>query len=486
MRELPPLWEHQKRAIERGREESLALFFEVGTGKTRATCEIIQNHFARGAGRCLIFAPPVVLENWRREFLKFTDIPDTDLFVLYGAGKKREEELKRLQGQTRYIVITNYESVLMPKLFAEMAASPFDILVCDESQRVKSASAKRTKRVLALSQNIPFKYLLSGTPVLNSPMDLFSQYQIMLGGFPYYHYEFQKKTEEKRLINNFYFFRNKFFYDKNAGMPKHVHFPQWVLKPTSVEEINRTVNETSIHVKKKDCLDLPPFIRTRRDVEMTPEQQKCYDEMMQDFITFIDDKACVASLALTKALRLMQIVSGFMTLEDGRIHGFHKNKRQEALYDLLEELTPEHKVIVWSVWKENYQAIRNVCNDLKLRYAELHGGITQPDKVKEIDRFNNDPEFRVLIANQSAGGVGVNLIASDTSIYYSRDYRLESDVQSEARNYRAGSEIHPTVTRIDLVTPNSIDEIVLKRLEGKMAMGEELLKVIRESHGTKN
>ena len=92
-----------------------------------------------------------------------------------------------------------------------------------------------------------------------------------------------------------------------------------------------------------------------------------------------------------------------------------------------------------------------------------------------MNAFRTDPEVGVMIANQGAGGVGVNLVEAGYSIYYSKGFKLEDDLQSEARNYRGGSEIHEKVTRIDLVATGTIDELVTEALENKMQISENIL-----------
>ena len=93
-----------------------------------------------------------------------------------------------------------------------------------------------------------------------------------------------------------------------------------------------------------------------------------------------------------------------------------------------------------------------------------------------VERLNNDPSCRVLIGHTGSGGIGINLIAASYSIFYSRSFSLEYDIQAEARNYRGGSEKHTKVTRIDLVTPNTIDEEVVKALASKKKIGYQVLK----------
>lgn len=152
------------------------------------------------------------------------------------------------------------------------------------------------------------------------------------------------------------------------------------------------------------------------------------------------------------------------------------NPRALALREVLDEITPANKVIVWAVFKENYNDIREVCEKLKLKYVEVHGGVSQKDKMLAVDSFNDDPSVSVLIGHPGSGGIGINLVSASYSVFYSRSFSLEYDIQAEARNYRGGSEIHDKVTRIDLLTQGTIDELVLKSLASKQNIGYQVLK----------
>ena len=110
-----------------------------------------------------------------------------------------------------------------------------------------------------------------------------------------------------------------------------------------------------------------------------------YDEMRDEFITYLNDKACVAQLAITKALRLQQIVSGYLVVENeaGEKSNVEikDNPRAEALKELLQEITGAgHKVLIWAVFKQNYAEIRAVCTALGLPLVEVHGEISQGAK----------------------------------------------------------------------------------------------------------
>lgn len=382
---------------------------------------------------------------------------------LEGSEKKR---CKTLLGSDSLVFVSNYESLRMKELYQLYLGFKPEIIVFDESHKLKNPSAQTTKKAIALADTARYKYLLSGTPVLNSPMDLFSQYRAMDGG--------------KSFGKNFFSFRAKYFYDANAGMPKTYHFPNWVVKKTATSDINKIVNDTSLRVTKEECLDLPPLIRQTQYVEMTAEQAKMYKQMKQDFITFINDKACVAQLALTKALRLQQIVSGFVRLDDGSEITLKTTPREKALEELLTDLTPNHKVIVWAVFRHNFKQISKICEKVGVDYVEVHGEVSGKAKQESIDRFNNDDRCRVFIGHPGAGGVGISLVCSDISIYFSRSFSLEHDLQSEARNHRGGSEQHNKITRIDLVSKDTIDQLVLEMLAKKVELGENLLQAIKQ------
>jgi SNF2 family DNA or RNA helicase len=468
---LIPPWSHQLEAIERAKRlPGFALFFEMGTGKTSTTVNILRHKFneEKKILRTLILCPPIVIDNWRREWLAHSKIPEERLVLLTGTGRERELSLKTygFEGDGRKvgrIFITNYETLLMPAVFRALQAWGPEALVCDESHKCKDQKAKRTKLTIELADQARYKYILTGTPILNSLLDIFSQFRILDGG--------------KTFGKNFFFFRAEYFYDKNAGFKgKQTYFPDWKVKQGSVEKVNSLIYYQGMRVKKSECLDLPPLVKQTIFCAMTPEQAKAYAEMKRDFITYLDGKACVAELAITKALRLLQIVSGYMKLETGEEKRLQATPKQAALKELLETLAPDHKILVWAVFKENYAQIRAVCEELGLEYVEVHGEITPQAKLKAVDRFNTDPACRVFIGHPGSGGIGINLVSASYSIFYSRSFSLEQDLQAEARNYRGGSEIHERITRIDLVTKGTIDELVVERLAAKQTISEEVLK----------
>lgn len=456
------LWDHQKKAIERAQTlKNYALLMEPGTGKSATLINILRQKYASHNQilKTLILCPTVVCENWKAEWAKFSKVPEEQVLVLLGSGKERALQIQTTKAS---IIVTNYQALLMDSVFEALQFWGPWCIVADESHRIKTPNAKTTKRAIQLASKAIYCYILSGTPILQSLMDFYSQFKFLDGGATF--------------GKSFNFFKNYYFYNANANAPSHVSWPDWRVRPNAEKEIKEKVFKKATFVEKAECLDLPPLVRQKIMIDMSREQEKHYKAMEADFITHIGDKAVTATIALTKGLRLMQIISGFVKTEDGTEIRFKDNLRAQALSEILDDIAPYHKVIVWACFKENYESIKEVCAKLKIDFVELHG--ETKDRAQVIQRFQEDPSVRVLIGNQAAGGIGVNLTAASYAIYYSRNFSLEHDLQSEARNYRGGSEIHQKITRVDLVTKGTIDELILDALSAKQNISDAVLKDI--------
>lgn len=459
------LWLHQKVGVEQFSKQGgcFGFFFDPGCGKTRTAIECVRKIY-NVEGKLLptiIISPLITLENWRREFIKYSKVKPEDIIILHGTPHQKTKLIASIKHNPNKIIILNWEGLLSDQVMELLLSFEKHILIGDELHSIKNPTSKRTKKALVLAKQAKYRIGLTGTPVLNSSQDLWSQlFFIDLG---------------KRLGDKFHWFKAKYFYDKNAGMPSHIHFPNWVPQHGSNEHIKELISDVTMSVKKEDCLDLPPLVRKEIYVQMSSRQKHAYEQMREDFVTYLNDTACVANLAITKALRLQQILSGFMPMDSGEIVTFSDCPRSEVLSELLTTLTPNHKVIVWAAFRENHNAIRRLCETLKIKYVMLTGEQDKKEKDKTMEDFENDPDVRVCIGNQSVG-IGVNLVSSSVSIYYSKGFNLAHDIQSEARNYRAGSECHTSITRYDLVCPSTLDEQVNEALRNKKEIGAQLLK----------
>lgn len=449
------------------------IFAAPGTGKTRTVIEILRRkcNEQRHVMRTLVFAPPIVLDNWKLEFFKYTNIERIKVTVLAGHNKKRLELFEK-RAQAGHIFVTNYEALLMEPLFDAMMKWKPEAIIFDEAHRLANPKSKRSKLADKLTNKTtprPLVYLLTGTPVMNSAMDVFMPFKIMDGG--------------ETFGQNFFAFRAKYFRDANAGMNKHTYFPNWKILPNAHQELSEKMKARSMCVKKSDCLDLPPVIEQIISVEMEKEQSCIYANLMRDYVAYFrrdeQDHAVVANMAMVKGLRLMQLASGFIKTDQGEELPATKgwSPKQEALAEILEGLQGR-KVIIWAIFRYNYAQIREVLTKLGLKHLELNGEIGPQKNRENAATFEASNEYQCIIAHPESAGEGVNLISASEMISYSRDFSLRRWEQAVARNYRGGSEIHDKITRYVLVAKGTIEEKVTEKLLAKEEISNEVLREI--------
>lgn len=467
--EITPLWKHQRDAVEVAKGfPNYALFWEPGCGKSAVAVNILRHKYAEHGGilKTLVACPPIIINVWKQQFLMHSKIPEDQVVCLTGTGKNRLKLFLKSIEEGKKIFVINYETTLMPAVYNELLKFSFDVFVGDEIHRCKDSRAKRTKRIMALADKCRYRLALTGTPILQSLLDLYSQMRILDGG----------QTFGKSLV----VYRSTYMVDVNARMPSHIHFPKWEPKPGALEEINRKISPIASVLKKEDCLELPEFIQQTIYFELSKEQQKAYLEMKNDFLVYLENEVCIASIAMVKVLKLMQITSGFLNMEpkDGRERKtirFKENPRASALGELLRDLAPANKTIIWANFRADYETIRGVCESNKLTYVEVHGEKTEKEKNEAVREFSNNPGCHVFISNPGSGGEGITLSVAPFSIFYSRDFSLGKDIQAVARNYRPGSEKHQRVVRYDLVARSTVDEIILEALKNKQQIADIIL-----------
>ena len=316
---------------------------------------------------------------------------------------------------------------------------------------------------------------LTGSPVLQSTLDFWSQFRIILG--------------PDIVDPNFYAWRARWFIDKNAGMPANKYFPDWRLTLEGKGHIQGLLRKYSHRRLKKHCLDLPPFTREKRFVQLSAPASKHYRELKKDFVTYLQSgESLSVDLALTQILRLQQICNGILRLDDTEKPRAIDCSKYAILSELLETLTAadengvRQKVVVWSCWVPTISRIRETCESLGLRVVQIIGDQSSDERQRAIENFRDDPGVNVCIANQAAGGTGINgLQVAPYAIYFSKNHNLEQDIQSNDRIYRGGSERHKAVTRFDIITEDTIEEDIHAALEGKRDLSELLLN-LREKY----
>jgi SNF2 family DNA or RNA helicase len=219
-------------------------------------------------------------------------------------------------------------------------------------------------------------------------------------------------------------------------------------------------------------------------VELSLNQKRLYNSLKKEVVAEFNGKTMSAPLALTKMMRLQQIIGGFFTPDanqDAYINSDEEdrpvpvtyspqpidevNLRVESLIELLEEVNG--KVIIWARFRAEISAITKRIHATFGREScvEYHGGIANEDRSLAVTSFQNNPDVRFFVGHVQAGGKGLTLHAATTVVYYSNNFSLEDRLQSEDRCHRIGQKNN--VTYIDMIAPHTLDDHVVKALRDK-------------------
>ncbi len=457
---------HQLTALEKSwNRESYAYFMEMGTGKTKVLIDNLAMLYDKGkVNGALIIAPKGVVGTWYNNELP-NHLPNhiENVTVLWQSNitKKQQEKLETLYeiGTALHILIMNVEALSTDKgiKFAEKFLSCHDTLMAvDESTTIKNPAAKRTKNILGLAQNTKYRRIMTGSPVTKNPLDLFSQCYF-LDPFHLDH-------------DSYYSFRMRYAVMKTANIAGRKI--QLVAGFRNLGELSDKLQPFSYRVLKEDCLDLPDKIFIKRQIKLSPDQLKLYEQMKQEALAVLKGKQSTTVNTLTQLMRLQQITCGHFTSDDGVTQPIANNRITE-LMNVLEET--EGKAIIWAHYQYDMTAIIKAVVE---KYGEdsivdYYGLTPQEERQPNIKRFQDDPKCRFIVGTPSTGGYGITLTAANTVIYYSNGYDLEKRLQSEDRAHRIGQK--KSVTYVDLMADDTVDEKIVQALRKKIDIASEVL-----------
>jgi len=459
---------HQKEALVRSwSKPEYAYFMEMGTGKSKVLIDNLAILYSKGAiDSALIIAPKGVYRNWsEREIPEHLPISINYRVGVWSASPKKKDKdaLVSLFDVTEElkVLVMNVEAFSTKKgvAFAEKFLTFHStLLAVDESTTIKNPKAARTKSLVKLSKLATFRRILTGFPITQSPLDLYSQAEVLspsLLGF-----------------SSFYSFQNYFgqVVKRSFGARS---FRQ-VVGYRNLEELNKRVDKFSYRVLKKDCLDLPSKVYQRREVEMTKMQKQYYEQIKENAILLLEDMDSVSvNNILTQILRLHQITCGFVKTDTGEEIDIDNNRIDE-LIDVLAEM--QGKVIIWANYRKNIQEIVSTIEGLAgPRSVASYYGDTPEDEREEVIKRFQDPnsDLQYFVGNTQTGGYGITLTQSQNVVYYSNSFDLEKRLQSEDRAHRIGQT--NKVTYVDLVSKGTVDEKIVKALRSKLNLAQEVL-----------
>ena len=420
---------------------------EMGTGKTLSAMTVVGE---LKPNRVLIVCPKVAMKVWRDEYAKFANYP-YELGVLTGTPKQRINVMNGLinsECQTNIAVInyeytTAFENILLNW-------QP-DMIICDESHKIKSPSSNQTKSVIKIGKNAKYKLCLTGTPLTNNILDFFSQYKFLDGSI---------------FGENFTNYKNKYVI---TGMFNEYLRPN----PRTFNELKQKVDSIAYRVTKEECLDLPPFVDIPVSVEMNKEAESKYRQFENDFIVWLDSQTYIsADNALTQTLKLRQLTGGFCYNEE-QMPVFVDNSKLEACSELICEIVNAgKKVVIFAEFQAEIKAIKELCDRLGVKSGTYYGATKEKERNELVDSFQNG-DTQVFIGQIESAGISITLTAANYMIFYSTGYKYGVYDQARARIHRKGQT--NKCTYYHLTVKNTIDEKILKSLNKKEKLAESII-----------
>lgn len=453
---------HQQELFARTRDvNSHGVFWDPGVGKTKPTIDTAAWLYARGeVNGLLVVAPNGVHRNWVSDELP-AHLPlsreEYDAHVYHAGRAGTRSAAMGLDGVLRSrglaVLVMSYDAFITDR--GRAAARAFlerrrTLMVADESTRIKTPGAKRTKMVIAAGRLAPYRRILTGTPIVNSPFDVYSQVRFL-----------EPDYWKARGMGTFLAFQAEFGVFKmfQAGGRSYTK----VVAYKRLEQLSELLQPISSRLAKDDVLDLPPKVYQRRYFEMTPTQRRVYTDLRDTFIAQLADGSEVtAPLAIVRLTRLHQVSCGYVPSDETRdiqsIPG--PNPRLQLLSEIAEDLP--HKTIIWARFRRDLDLICELLGNRAVRYD---GSTTTAERPRAIERFRTDPDVQFFVANPAAIGTGVTLTEAKTVIYYNNSFSLEQRLQSEDRAHRIGQT--SSVNYIDLIGEDTVDERIVAALRSK-------------------
>lgn len=440
------LYRHQVKAYnfaleEFNRGKGVAFLMDMGTGKTITTIALIGAlNSQKRVGKVLVVSPKSIVGVWEEEFQKFADFRYA-LTILDGTIAKKKAAFGYMNGSALQVIVVNYESAW--RLESEIAKWSPDMIVCDESSKIKNPTTAQSKALHKLGKQSKHNVILTGTPVTNNPLDFFSQYKFL---------------NEEILGSSYYLFRNR--YAVMGGYQNHQ-----IVGYNHLSELVEKVHKVAFRIKIEDAVDLPPFIDEVRTIKLEPKAEAVYRMIEQDcYAELSTDAEVTAKNILTQLLRLSQCTGGFIRDDKTAQPQDVSTAKLEALEDIIDScLEEDKKVVVFARFVPEIEAIKSMLEKKKVGYRLIYGATK--DRAEQVKDFQEDASVKVFVGQLQTTGMGLTLTAASVAVFYSLDFSYANYEQSRARIHRIGQT--EKCLYIHLVAKNTVDEKIMNALKHK-------------------
>lgn len=459
-------WAHQRKAFWWAADRDTAVFnIEMGGGKTAIAAALTMH---RGFKRTLIVCPPQVIEDhvWPRALASHVVNGTNVLVCELPAGvalakriKQADTQLKLANAQLRqFYLVVNYEAFWRPKLRALIEKAGFDAVIWDEIHKLKTPGGAASMAARALSRKIPVRYGLTGTLMPHSPMDAYAVF---------------RAVDEGIFGTSFVRFRSR--YAVMGGFEG-----KQIVGYQNEAELSRMIDSATF-TAGEEILDLPDALHIERHCNLSPQAESYYKSLARDLFVKIDGGFVTPSNAMVALLRLRQLSSGYLPLDNppstpgsdtiydhtsGRWVKRVDSSKESLLEDTLDGMAADEPVVVFCVFHHDLDAVHRVAAKLGRKSLELSG------RRKELAAWKSGdaPVFAVQI---QSGGIGIDLTRARYCILYSIDFNLGNYLQALRRIHRPG-QTRP-VTYYHLLARNTVDITVRKALQRRRNIIEEVM-----------
>jgi len=391
-------------------------FNEQGTGKTGAAIWAADFLMKQGIiRRALIICPLSIMSSaWLTDLFKVAMHRTVD--IAHGNSAARKEIIK--SGSD--FVIINYDGVEIVR--DEIANGGFDLFIVDEATHYKNAQSKRWKVLNSLITPSSWLWMMTGTPAAQSPLDA---------------YGLAKLVNPKSVPRFFGAFRDMVMY-------KVTQF-KWVQKDTATETVFNAL-QPAIRFTKQQCLDLPEMTYTKRDVELTPQQKKYYQQIKKDMVAVAAGEQITAANAAVNMNKLLQISCGAVYTDTGEVVEFDIKNRYRVLKEVIDESS--QKVLVFVPFKHAIDLLSTKLTEDNITNEIIRGDVSAAKRTEIFKRFQETASPRVLIIQPQAAAHGVTLTAANTIVWWGPVPSLETYAQANARVHRSGQKHPCTVVQL--------------------------------------
>jgi SNF2 family DNA or RNA helicase len=443
----------QQRAFDQTAEKkTYALLYDPGMGKTKSALDTAAHAWQLDEVDLLLaLAPNGAHRVWPEQAATHLHHVSHDA-AFYRTGTVNNP-IKRVMARHRReglkVVAVNLESLSHPSGLAvvrELMAGQRTMMVVDESQKIRTPGARRTRAIIKLGEQAVMRRILSGTVVIKGYENLYSQYRFLHPG----------------IIGEPTYTSYKAKYCVMVGTYNQI------VGYKNVDELMARIGIRTFMAYESE-MGLEPPVVVSRPVELSQEQRRIYNQLRETYLAELASGAIVeAPLAITRLQKFQQILGGHISHGAGEWESLACPRLSDAV-DVI--AAAPSKILVWAQWQPDIIQLSSALSAAGIKHVTYYGGNKGTTNADNLERFKGDASYHAFVATPMSGGTGLTINEAKRTLNYTHSFDTEHVWQSRKRNHRLGQDTQIHVT--NLVAPGTVDSKILasqNRKEGLAAI----------------